>query len=242
MHAGLQPLRAVPALALLMAAALAGCSEDGADAVTTDLITPGTWDVRGDTDRILAWAHNAGDDPATVAWSITAADGPLPAGWTVTFDPLNSALSPAGTKVAGARGYTYPDWARTLLTLTLPANQTAGTYDLVLHAGAASRAIEVVVHADRTTVSGPGSEVEVQYEGRFHDTGDLFDDGSFPTILGQGQTVAGFDYGLMGLAPGETATLVIPPAFGYGYDPPPSHARFAGKTLEFKVTLTSLEG
>lgn len=228
---------------LLLAAALAGCTEDGTGTVTTDVITPGVWDIRGDTDRIMAWTHNTGDQDTTIAWSLTGAAGaPLPDGWSATFAPLNSALSPTGTKLAGNRGYTYPDWAMTMVTVTLPPGQAAGTFDLVLHAGPASQAVKATVHADRTTVSGPGSRVEVHYEGRFADTGVLFDDGDFPTTLGQGQTVPGFDFGLMGLAAGETAVLVIPPPFGYGYDPPASHAKFAGKTLEFTVTLTSLEG
>lgn len=221
---------------------LAGCADKGDD-VSADLITPGVWDVRGDTDHILAWVHNGGDEQASVDWSLTSANGePLPAGWTVTFSTPSATLSPDGTKVQGARGMTYPDWARTLLTLELPQNAPAGEFALELHAGDATRDIAATVHANRVDVSGPGSKVTVQYEGRFADTGDLFDDGEFPTVLGSGGTVAGFDYGLMGLAAGETATIVIPPAFGYGYDPPRSHAKFAGETLEFKVTLTELEG
>lgn len=221
---------------------LAGCTGDET-AVTTDLITPGVWDVRGDTDHILAWAHNAGGKEARVEWSLTSGDGaPLPAGWNVTFSAASATLAPDGTKVQGTRGMTYPDWARTLITLDLPAGQAAGTFNLELHAGPATRAIDVTIHDHRGNVSGPGSRVTVAYEGRFADTGELFDDGEFPTVLGSGGTVAGFDYGLMGLAAGETATIVIPPAFGYGYDPPRSHAKFAGETLEFKVTLTELEG
>jgi hypothetical protein len=233
---------ALAALSVLIAAGLAGCTEDEPMTVSTAVITPGVWDIRGDTDRIMAWARNSGDADVTVAWSLTSADGALPDGWVVTFTAPSATLRPAGTKVSGARGYSYPDWAMTMVTLTLPAGQTAGTYDLVLHAGAAQQAVRATVHGDRTNVSGPGSRVEVHYEGRFADSGVLFDDGDFPTTLGQGQTVPGFDFGLMGLAAGETAVLVIPPPFGYGYDPPPSHAKFAGETLEFTVTLTSLEG
>lgn len=234
-------MRAILLVAVMGLVALAGCASDE-PAVKADVITPGAWDVAGDTDHILAWAHNAGDKDETVAWSLTGADGALPDGWSATFDPLIAALSPSGTKVGGARGYEYRDWTRTLVTLTLPADQAAGTFDLVLHAGKAQRHIQAVVHADRTHVSGPGSRVDVHYEGRFQDNGELFDDGEFPTTLGSGKTVAGFDYGLMGLAPGETATLVIPPAFGYGYDATGSYAQFNGRTLLFKVTLTSLEG
>ncbi len=233
-------MRAVLLVVPLALALLAGCAEKQED-VTADLITPGVWDVRGDTDHVLAWAHNGGDKDVAIDWSLTSAGGEsLPAGWNVTFSTSSATLSPDGTKVQGNRGMTYPDWARTLITLELPNGQPGGTFALQLHAGAATRDVAVTVHADRTNVSASGSKVEVAYEGRFADSGDLFDDGSFETTLGRGETVAGFDFGLMGLAPAETATLVIPPAFGYGYDPPASHARFAGKTLEFKVTLTAL--
>lgn len=235
-------MRITLAALLVASTVLAGCADDESTPVTADLITPGTWDIRGDTDHVLAWAHNGGDGDETIAWALTGADGGLPEGWTATFNPMNAALQPDGTKLPGSRGYTYPDWTRTLVTLTIPASTQAGTYQLVLRAGEAERPIQAVVHDSRAHVSGPGSRVTVQYEGRFHDTQELFDDGSFPTTLGSGQTVPGFDFGLMGLAPGETATLVVPPAFGYGYDPPASHAQFAGKTLDFKVTITSLEG
>ncbi len=242
------PARALPVAAVaaaLLAAALAGCvaKDEPAPQVAADLITPGQWDIRGDTDRVMAWAHNTGEGDAKIAWSITSAGGkPLPNGWAVTFDPLTSGLSPAGTKSANGRGYAYLDWAMTMLTLTLPAGQAAGAFALELHAGPATTPVNATVHAERGHVSGPGSQVEVQYEGRFADSGETFDDGEFPTTLGRGDTVPGFDHGLMGLAAGEQAILVIPPPFGYGYDPPPSHAQFAGKTLAFRVTITSLQG
>ncbi|HEX2065891.1 MAG TPA: FKBP-type peptidyl-prolyl cis-trans isomerase, partial [Candidatus Thermoplasmatota archaeon] len=94
-------------------------------------------------------------------------------------------------------------------------------------------------------------QVTVQYDGRFEDDGSRFDDGSFDTTLGSGRTVSGFDNGLMGLAPGETATLHIPPAFAYGYDnvkPTPQQAqqgypdmtKFNGRTLVFTVTIKGM--
>ena len=239
-------MRAALAAALLLAAtaAVAGCADEPEPAnVAADLVTPGAWDVRGDTDYVLAWAHNLGGEQTTIAWSITSPGGrPLPDGWAVTFNPPTAGLAPVGTKQAGQRSIVYPDWAMTLMTLTLPAGVNAGPVALELHAGPATRAINVTVHDSRTHVSGPGSQATVQYEGRFTDTGETFDSGEFDTTLGRGETVPGFDYGLMGLAPGESQVLVIPPPFAYGYDPPPSHAKFAGKTLAFGVTITSLQG
>lgn len=235
-------MRAIFLAAVLAVPLLAGCTDKEQQELNADLITPGVWDVRGDTDHVLAWVHNDGSGETEITWSLTSdAGAPLPVGWNVTFSPLAADLSPAGTKVQGARGMTYPDWARTLITLDLPEGQAAGEFAVELHAGAATRDIALTVHAGRGDVSGPGSKVTVSYEGRFADTGEVFDDGAFPTTLGSGGTVPGFDFGLMGLAVGETATIVIPPAFGYGYDPPRSHAKFAGETLEFKVTLTELD-
>jgi hypothetical protein len=230
---------------LVLVVLLAGCSGDkpsvGAGSSVTDFITPGTWDVRGTPDRMFAWAHNPGAAPLEVDWSLTLADGaPLPSGWQVSFSPASSTLAANGTKVDSARGPTYPDWASTLITLSVPVNETAGARQVELHAGPLVTSATITVAANRMAVSGPGSKVTVHYDGRFSD-GKSFDDGEFPTTLGSGQTVAGFDNGLMGLAVGETQTLVIPPAFGYGYDNPPgNYARFNGQTLHFTVTMKSI--
>src|SRR5688572_11452589 len=149
-------MRSLLPACLIVAAALAGCAKDDVG-VQADLITPGMWDVRGDTDHILAWVHNGGDKDIPIEWSLTGQDGgPLPAGWNVTFTPASVSLRPDGTKVQAPRGMTYPDWARTLITLDLPEDQPAGAFALELHAGEASRDIAVTVHSDRGHVSGPG--------------------------------------------------------------------------------------
>jgi hypothetical protein len=233
----------------LLLALVAGCTAPDPDAdatgdgagVVADFITPGAWDVRGGTDHMFAWAHNAGDSETSFDWSLTLAGGaPLPDGWQVSFQPASATLAANGTKTAGPRP-TYPDWAGTRITLTLPASQGAGTHAIELHAGDAVAEGTLAVAAERGTVSGPGSRVTVHYDGRFADDGSRFDEGEFPTTLGSGQTVPCFDNGLMGLAVGETATLVIPPAFAYGYDNPPGpYAKFNGRTLAFTVTMKSI--
>lgn len=235
--------RALLAL-LLSAVALAGCASEGdkGPGVEADFITPGEWQVAGATDYMFAWAHNEGAGQQSVTWSLTLAGGAaLPTGWEVAFDPPTASLGANGVKGAGPGGRpTYPDWASTLITLEVPASQAAATFDVELHAGPATTEATLTVAAQRGNVSGPGSRVNVQYQGRFDD-GSTFDDGEFPTTLGSGQTVAGFDNGLMGLAVGETRTLVIPPAFAYGYDNPPgNYARFNGQTLHFTVTMKSI--
>lgn len=231
-----RPLPAAAAAAAFALLALAGCAAP-APTVTADFITPGVWSVRGSTDYMYAWAHNPGAGTLPLTWSLTlAGNAPLPAGWKVTFAPAGATLSPAGTK----EGRSYPDWAATLITLTLPANEPAGNRTVELHAGDTVKSETLSIAATRGKVSGPGSKVNVHYDGRFEDDNTRFDTGDFPTTLGSGQTVPGFDNGLMGLAPGETASLHIPPAFAYGYDNPAgNYAKFNGRTLLFIVTMTN---
>lgn len=236
MHA----LRTAALVALLAAALLAGCTESATQpgGSKADFITPGTWDVRGAPDFMYAWAHNAGAGEMDIKWNLTLAGGAaLPAGWKVAFAPASAHLSPNGTKQGGA----YPDWAATRITLTLPPSEPAGNRTVELHAGTLTATETLVIASQRGKVSGPGSKVTVHYDGRFEDDGSRFDTGDFPTTLGSGQTVPGFDNGLMGLALGETASLHIPPAFAYGYDNPPgNYAKFNGRTLLFIVTLKGL--
>lgn len=88
-------------------------------------------------------------------------------------------------------------------------------------------------------VSGPGDRVTISYVGSFDD-GEVFDSGSFPTTVRSGETVPGFDTGLLGIALGETVNLRFPPDLGYGYNPPGHMAQFAGQWLNFEVTLDGL--
>lgn len=213
--------------------------------LSLDAITPGNWSIGGTTDRILAWVHNEGGSTVSGRWNLSLEGGlPLPVGWSATFSRPSFTVSPYGAKSTAGGRPTYPDWSYTLVTLTTPADQAEGTFLLELHAGNATVPLvaKVVPASERATTSGPGSKVEARYDGRFRQNGERFDSGSFPTTLGSGQTVTGFDFGLMGLRVGETQTLQIPPALAYGYDNPPggSYARFNGQWLSFTVTLDSL--
>ena len=64
-----------------------------------------------------------------------------------------------------------------------------------------------------------GDTVRVQYSGKL-DTGVLFDssDGSDPLEfeLGSGRLIQGFEEAVIGMSPGESKTVQIPPEKGYG--------------------------
>src|SRR5687767_12590781 len=93
---------------LFIAVAFAGCTDGNKNAATssvptaavpTNFITPDTWRVSAETDRILVWVHNEGATDVTGKWNLTlAGNQPLPAGWTVTFQTPSFTLKPAGTK------------------------------------------------------------------------------------------------------------------------------------------------
>jgi FKBP-type peptidyl-prolyl cis-trans isomerase len=61
----------------------------------------------------------------------------------------------------------------------------------------------------------PGSMVKVKYAGRLTD-GTPFDNGTIPFQLGVGQVIQGWDEGIAVLNTGDSATLLIPSAMGYG--------------------------
>lgn len=87
-----------------------------------------------------------------------------------------------------------------------------------------------------------GDTVSMQYVGVSASTGQVFDASwsrgrqpfSFP--LGQGQVIAGWDEGIVGMKPGGRRELIIPPDKGYGAaGSPPAIA--ANETLIFVVDL-----
>ena len=64
-----------------------------------------------------------------------------------------------------------------------------------------------------------GDIVWVHYTGKLQATGEKFDSSvgqkPFKVTLGQGEVIAGWDEGLVGMKVGEKRTLVIPPQLGY---------------------------
>lgn len=61
----------------------------------------------------------------------------------------------------------------------------------------------------------PGNMVKVKYAGRLTN-GTPFDAGTIPFQLGVGQVIQGWDEGIAVLNTGDSATLLIPSAMGYG--------------------------
>jgi peptidylprolyl isomerase len=259
-------MKLLPVAAALLVLGLAGCAEPAGTGTTSttsaapppcpsipdtgkspkasgielDLITPRVWNVCSDTETMYVWVHNNSTTTKDYAWSITGPNGTaLPAGWTVTFLKPSGTLAVAGSKGSSGGRPTYPDWADSRVTLKLPAGHATGNVSAELHAAGATRAFTFVVNAPQA-VSGVGNTVAVHYDGRFDRTGERFQEGDFSTKLGLGQTVPGFDNGLMGLAAGETARLHLPPPFAYGYDPDPQHIQFKGEPLLFIVTANKI--
>jgi len=213
--------------------------------LVADLLTPGVWNVCGDQEWMTAWVHNTGSSTVDLAWAVTGAAGTdLPAGWSITLSNETGVLAPNGTKHAQPDGsVAYPDWAWTRIALRIPANQAAATVPLELHAGTAVRSFTVhVAAAPRPGVAAPGGRLQVHEHGTTDGTGMAFSDGVVNATAGQGGATPGFGMGLLGLAAGESVTLVVPPPLGYGYDRPagsPSSG-LSGQTLDYAVTVRSL--
>jgi hypothetical protein len=230
-------------IALLFAGLFAGCTDDTPSPATAKveagLITPGAWIVNGKTDHVLAWLHNQGTTALTLNWHMEFANGTdTPPSWKLRSESPVVTLQPNRTKTNIVGEPSYTDWAWTLFTIDVPEDSPATEYPMVLDTGQSRHAFTLKVHANRSRVSHPNDEVELHYDGKFQKTGQRFDDGEFETTLGSGQTVPGFDFGLMGLAANEDASLVLPPPLGYGYDQTdPRLTKFNGQTLRFEVRI-----
>ncbi|HPB46330.1 MAG: FKBP-type peptidyl-prolyl cis-trans isomerase [Microthrixaceae bacterium] len=92
------------------------------------------------------------------------------------------------------------------------------------------------------TAAATGDLVVVNYIGALFDNGVVFDSSfdraPFSVTLGQGNVIAGWDEGIVGMKPGGTRQLIIPPDMAYG-----SQARGnipADSTLIFNVTLNTV--
>lgn len=206
--------------------------------VSTDLITPGIWNVCGDREHMYLWVHNNSTSALPYAWNVTGPGGsPLPPGWSVTFQSPSGILQPAGTKGTSPNGRaTYPDWAATLATLTLPADNGPMHFPAELRVGGGIRPFIFHVQGPRGAVSQPGDQVTTCYDLKGEDGRDI-QKGPFPLqVAGQG-AVPGYAYGTAGVARGETVVLVVPPPFAYPEGNPPDIK--AWETLRWSAKIVT---
>jgi peptidylprolyl isomerase len=90
-----------------------------------------------------------------------------------------------------------------------------------------------------------GQRVSVYYSGcltdgtKFAELNDAFTPWVF--TLGTGKAVAGFEEGLLGMKAGGRRQLVVPPALGYGSNPPSNSGITASDTLVFTVDLIATQ-
>lgn len=100
------------------------------------------------------------------------------------------------------------------------------------------------IKVGKGTTAQTGSAVSVQYTGWLASNGQKFDSSydrggqPFTLTLGQRQVIRGWEEGLVGMKPGGTRRILIPPALGYGAQGsgtaiPPN------ATLIFDVTMVS---
>jgi len=91
-----------------------------------------------------------------------------------------------------------------------------------------------------------GDNVTVIYNGWLQSSGKLFDSsylhgGTYQVQnIGQAQVITGWNVGLIGMKPGGTRRLIIPPALGYGSQGQPPTIP-ANSTLIFDITLVSID-
>jgi peptidylprolyl isomerase len=89
-----------------------------------------------------------------------------------------------------------------------------------------------------------GDQASVQYVGVAYSSGKVFDSSwsrkqAFPFVLGQGQVIAGWDQGVVGMQVGGRREIIIPPGLAYR-DKSPGSGIAANDTLIFIVDLVKI--
>ncbi len=216
------PAEGVPDPVPAYACPVVGRQDHGS--VAADAITPGILCITKGTDQVLVWARSNNAVEASIAWSLTGESGTaLPDGWTASFASESAVITPG-------------EAVHTMLTVTVPEG-TNGSFPLELHTGESTTELTAHVDLRHDEITQEGSTVGLTYAGTCTRDGEAFDDGSFSTTLGSGQTIVGFDLGLIGLGESETTTIVIPAELGYGNQRGPCPGDDAD--LTFVVTIDS---
>lgn len=97
--------------------------------------------------------------------------------------------------------------------------------------------VEILEEGEGEAIVESGDSITVEYTGLLTDNTE-FDAGSITFTIGQGEVIAGWDQGLLGMKVGEIRKLTIPSDLGYGpygSGPIPPNA-----TLIFNAKLVSI--
>jgi hypothetical protein len=157
------------------------------------------------------FANNGKSSVHTTTTSSCPAPTATPVGPVPALKPPQSPPAVTGTTVDGSQGLKY--------------------IDVKVGCGSAVKA---------------GNTVTVIYHGWLQSTGKLFDSsylhgGTYQVQnVGQAQVISGWNLGLIGMKPGGTRRLIIPPALGYGAAGQPPTIP-ANSTLIFDITLVSID-
>ncbi|MGD0460909.1 MAG: Ig-like domain repeat protein [Tepidisphaeraceae bacterium] len=198
----------------------------------------------------------------TFTATVTAVGGGIPTG-TVTFTSGSTTIGTA--TLDGTGKATYNEY--NLFTGTYPVKATySGDSINATSTGSASASLAITTPTLTTITVGSNSLqyaiatagaaraaaaqntqlIEVDYTGYLSD-GTQFQTsvGATPFLFGLGGTensvIAGWEDGIPGMLVGETRVLVIPPALGYGNNPPAGSGIPDGETLTFIVRLIAVD-
>ena len=156
---------------------------------------------------------------------------------TSSTTTTSAAVSPTTTPVAAGPIATISDPS--------PAGTISTEPTITIPPGAPPTQLE---SKDLIVGTGPavkaGDKATVQYIGSAYSSGKVFDSSwsrnqTFPFVLGQGQVIAGWDQGVVGMQVGGRRELIIPASLGYGAQSPGSGIA-ANDTLVFIVDLVKI--
>ncbi len=193
----------------------------------------------------------------TLTSTVTGASGPMPSG-TVTFSSGTTTIGTATLNSSGVATLNeYNQYTGTYAvtatysgdnlhaTSTSPIGSapsftvTTPTYATVSLDGSTYQTFTAVQGTGLTAAEGQFVSVEytLYANGVFSQTS--VGSAPFSFGIGEGSAVSGFDGGLVGVKVGETRVLVLPPALGYGSNPPTGIP--SGATLTFIVKLVAAD-